>query len=116
MLLEHRDDLDPAVLQACVPALTDPDPLPPGVTRPALRDPKQWEELVDELVLFTTDPQILGDAVEQNISAAEEFAGVREAVETYQAAGPNFRLFQPSVSAVRCAGREPRWESPAGAG
>lgn len=29
------------------------------VTPPAARDPRSWEDLVDELVVFTIDPQIL---------------------------------------------------------
>jgi hypothetical protein len=53
----------------------------------ALRDPKLWEDLVDEMVLFTTDPQILTAAVEQIVSVVEVFGGVRETVETYH--GPD---------------------------
>lgn len=117
VLLEYGDDLEPPVLEACAPVLTDPSLAAPGplsvagrlatlrrwsdrhpnlgepatkacrtagldATR-ALRDPKQWDELVDELVLFTTDPQILAAAVEQIITRIEVAAGLRETVETY---------------------------------
>jgi hypothetical protein len=119
VLLEHGDDLDPAVLQACAPVLSDPNlgaPAPisvagrlatlrrwidrhPGLGEPAaaacrtagrdaaraLNDPKLWEDedLVDELVLFTTDPTILTLAVEQIISTTEVMAAVGERVQTH---------------------------------
>jgi hypothetical protein len=123
VLLEHGDDLDPAVLQACTPVLRDanlgaPAPISvagrlatlrrwidrhPGLGEPAtaacrtagrdaareLRDPKLWEDedLVDELVLFTTDPATLTLAVEQIVSTTEVMAAVREKVETHH--GPD---------------------------
>jgi hypothetical protein len=102
VLLEHGDDLDPAVLDECLPVLTDPNLGGPGplsgagrlatlrrwtgrhpglaeLAAPACRmaardaaralaDHDQWEDLVDELVLFTTDPQILSAAVRQVIA------------------------------------------------
>jgi hypothetical protein len=43
----------------------------------ALADPEQWEDLVDELVTFTDDPQVLADAVRQIIAKVELLAGLR---------------------------------------
>jgi hypothetical protein len=111
VLLEHGDDLDPTVLDACVPVLTDPALGGPGPlsvagrlatlrrwtdrhvglaerAKPACRiaardaaralaDPEQWEDLVDELVAFTDDPQVLADAVRQVIARVDLLAGLR---------------------------------------
>jgi hypothetical protein len=115
VLLEHGDDLDPMVLDACTPVLTDPNlggpgPLSvagrlatlrrwierhPGVAGPAgaasmvaardavraLADHEQWDDLVDELLVFTSDPAILADAVRQIAACIEPPAMLR----TFQA-------------------------------
>ena len=43
----------------------------------ALASPEQWEDLVDELVLFTTDAQVLTEAVRQIIGRVNLVAGLR---------------------------------------
>ncbi|MEV4625334.1 hypothetical protein AB0J90_03445 [Micromonospora sp. NPDC049523] len=111
VLLEYGEDLEPAVLDACVPVLTDPNLGGPGplsvagrltalrrwtdrhpglasLAGPARRvaardaaralaDHELWEDLVEELVLFTTDPQVLASAVRQVIARVEMVAGLR---------------------------------------
>lgn len=142
VLLEHGDDLDPVVLQACAPVLSDPNLGAPGPlsvvgrlatlrrwsdrhpglgelaasacrtagrdAARALRDPKQWEDLVDELVVFTGDAQILTTAVEQIISVVDTIGGLRatgldETVKTYYGSEDIERVArQALLSLARC--------------